>query len=140
MSRGLLILEPLACELERPAVLADSPHDVVRRTGRNLGLDLKRHRHLCANKARQRHNHLVGDSARVAMLYRNYGINFTGDGCYPARDAACRSYRLATLFQRNSRRWPLGSILVTLRQSVSPAGCCEKKSRWYIFTFLSFVK
>ena len=65
-SRQLLLLEPLARELQRPAVLGDRPHDVIRRAGGDLGLDLERHRHLRADQAGQMRDHLVGDAAGVA--------------------------------------------------------------------------
>ena len=38
----LLSLEALARELQRPAVLDDCAHHVIRRAGRSLGLDLNR--------------------------------------------------------------------------------------------------
>jgi hypothetical protein len=62
---SLFLLEPLARELKRPAVLGHRAHDVIRRAGRNLGLDLERHRHFRTDEAGEVHDHLVGDAARV---------------------------------------------------------------------------
>src|SRR5437016_4317379 len=41
---ALLRLEPLACELQRAAVLGDGPHDRIGRPRRDFGVNLKRHR------------------------------------------------------------------------------------------------
>ncbi len=43
---SLALFESLTLELERPAILRDSPDHIVRRAGGNLGFDLHRDRHL----------------------------------------------------------------------------------------------
>ena len=42
----LLLLKPLAGELERPAVLGDSAHHIVRHAARDIRLNIQRHRDL----------------------------------------------------------------------------------------------
>jgi hypothetical protein len=39
---GSFLLKTVASKLKRPAVLSNSPHDVLRHSARDIGLDLKR--------------------------------------------------------------------------------------------------
>ncbi len=55
----LLLLEPLASEFQRPAVLGDGSHDVIRGAGRNLGLYLKRDRHRRVDQTGEMRDHLI---------------------------------------------------------------------------------
>src|SRR5687767_7894281 len=57
---GLLLLEPLARELQNSAVLRDRAHHLVRHAGRDLGLHLQRYRYSCPDEARNMRNHLSG--------------------------------------------------------------------------------
>ncbi len=62
----LLLLEPLAVELQRPAVFRHSPHKLVRRPVREPRLDFDRHRYLGPHLAREVGDHLFGDPSGVA--------------------------------------------------------------------------
>lgn len=50
---NLLPLEPLALELQCPAILSDSPYHILRDTGRNLSFNLKCHSHIRPHQACQ---------------------------------------------------------------------------------------
>ena len=66
LATRLFPLESLTGKPQRPTVLGDGAHDVIRRAGRDLGLDLDRHRDPGADQAGKMGDDLVGDPAGVA--------------------------------------------------------------------------
>jgi len=71
---SLLLLEPLAHELQRPAVLGHRSDDLIRGSTRKHDLDLERDRDLRAHLPGQMRDHLVSDAAGVAADAR--GVEF----------------------------------------------------------------
>src|SRR4051812_15443817 len=67
---GLLALKPLGNKFQRPTVLSDGPHDIVWSTGRNLGLDLKRHGDGRTDQADQMRDDLLRDPAGITAHAR----------------------------------------------------------------------
>jgi len=53
-------------ELQRSAVLGHGANDVIRRAGRDLGFDLERDCHACADDAGEVRDDLFGNAAGIA--------------------------------------------------------------------------
>src|SRR5688572_27474281 len=60
------VLKVLAREPQRPAVLGDGPHEVLRRSVRDVGLHLQRHLYAYPRSAGQVLDDLLGDPSRLA--------------------------------------------------------------------------
>ena len=63
---AIILSKSMIRKLERPAVLGHGAHDAIRRSGGNLGLDLKRHRYVRAYQSCQVCDDFLGDPTRVA--------------------------------------------------------------------------
>src|SRR5690606_12364801 len=82
--RPLLIFEPVTLELQRPAVLRDHPHDVLRHAVRDFRLDLECDADAGTDEAREVRDHFLSDAAGIPPAARW----IEADGAVVARRAA----------------------------------------------------
>lgn len=104
----LLLLEPVSAEFERPAVFRNRAHNLVRRTGRDLRFDLKRHLHRRSHKADQVCDDLISNARRVAADARWVERNAAMEAPRPRLGQSWWQRRwLGTQSGRSgSRAWP----------------------------------